>query len=561
MMLDAVDGNRIGVQYLLEGPMNAEEPAKRPEPEGDVTGRLRAHDERFRRVVENTEAGYFLIGMDGCYQDVNAAWLRMHGFTRREDAIGLHFSAVQTPKDLTQAGQVVEALMRGKSISGEFSRLRRDGAIGYHSFSANPVLDGDRVIGLEGFLIDVTERKQAEAALRASEERWRSIFENSAVGIALTDPGGFFTATNRAFQQLVGYADEELRSLSYLDITHEEDRSANSVLHRELWEGNVPQFTHEKRYRRKDGKLIWVRNTVSLVPGVETLPRFGLMLVEDITERKFAEEALRRSEENFATLFRCSPASITVSDLNDGDRFLEVNEAFENFTGHRREAVIGRTYPPDWLWVDPLEYAEAVSRFTQSGKLSEFEFRFHRKGGEIRTGILSADSIEFDGRPCVVATTVDITERKRAEDALRESEERFRNVADTCPAIIWRVGPDRQTTFLNKQAVTFSGRDMDELLGSGWVEMVHPDDLARLHFTVAAAVSDHDELPDRISDAAARRGVSVVFLYGGSGLCRGRLRRAHGNQLRHHRSQAQPGAGTGVPEARKPRRAGQRHRP
>jgi PAS domain S-box-containing protein len=287
--------------------------------------------------------------MDGCYQDVNAAWLRMHGFTRREDAIGLHFSAVQNPKDLIQAGQVVETLMRGKSITGEFSRLRRDGAIGYHSFSANPVLDDDRVIGLEGFLIDVTERKQAEEALRASEERWRSIFENSAVGIALTDPGGFFTATNRAFQQLVGYADEELRSLSYLDITHEEDRSANSVLRRELWEGNLPQFTHEERYLRKDGKLIWVRNTMSLVPGVETLPRFGLMIVEDITERKFAEEALRKSEENFATLFRCSPASITVSDLNDDDRFLEVNEAFENFTGHRREVVIGRTYPPDWL--------------------------------------------------------------------------------------------------------------------------------------------------------------------------------------------------------------------
>jgi two-component system, cell cycle sensor histidine kinase and response regulator CckA len=328
--------------------MNAEEEHGQ-RPEGDLTRRLRAQDERFRRVIENTEAGYFLIGMDGRYQDVNAAWLRMHGFTRREDAIGLHFSAVQTPQDLTQAGRIVEALMRGKLITGEFSRLRRDGAIGYHSFSANPVLDGARVIGLEGFLIDVTERK-------------------------------------------------------------------------------------------------------------------------------LAEEALRKSEENFATLFRCSPASITVSDLNDGDRFLEVNDAFEKFTGHRREAVIGRTYPPEWLWVDPLEYAEAVSQFTQSGKLSEFEFRFRRKSGEIRTGILSADSIEFDRRPCVVATTIDITERNRAQEALRENEQRLNSIYNTVSDSIFQVAvePEGQFRFVSVNAafLRVTGLSLEAVVGKTVNEVI-----------------------------------------------------------------------------------------
>jgi len=122
-----------------------------------------------------------------------------------------------------------------------------------------------------------------------SEERWRAVFENSGVGIALTDPNGAFIATNRAYQQMVGYTDEELRTLSYSDITYKEDWDSNSVQVTELLGGKRQQFQIEKRYRRKDGSLIWVRNTVSLTPGSGTVPRFAMAIVEDITERKRAQ--------------------------------------------------------------------------------------------------------------------------------------------------------------------------------------------------------------------------------------------------------------------------------
>lgn len=103
-----------------------------------------------------------------------------------------------------------------------------------------------------------------EEELQESDKRGHEILENLPVGIALTDAKGLFIATNRAFQQLVGYTDEELHALSYLDITYEGDRPANSALRQELWEGKVPHFTHEERYRRHDGTLIWARNTVSI---------------------------------------------------------------------------------------------------------------------------------------------------------------------------------------------------------------------------------------------------------------------------------------------------------
>jgi len=144
---------------------------------------LQAEHKRFQGIIENTDAGYFRIGMDGCYEDVNPAWLRMHGFTRREDAIGLHFSAVQTPEDVGKAGEIVEDLMRGGPVrSGVFSRLCRDGAIGYHSFSINPVLDGDRVIGVEGFIVDITELKRAEAEKSRIEDQLRQAQKLESVG-------------------------------------------------------------------------------------------------------------------------------------------------------------------------------------------------------------------------------------------------------------------------------------------------------------------------------------------------------------------------------------------
>src|SRR5437867_6597843 len=142
----------------------------------------------------------------------------------------------------------------------------------------------------------VTERELTEEALRQSEERWRSVFENSAIGVALTDLNGRFLATNHVYQTMVGYTEEELRALCLLDVTHEDYREANWALITELLEGKRRQFQIEKKYRRKDGSLIWVSNNVSLVPGSERVSRFIMALSEDITQRKRVEVALQRSE-------------------------------------------------------------------------------------------------------------------------------------------------------------------------------------------------------------------------------------------------------------------------
>lgn len=191
---------------------------------------------------------------------------------------------------------------------------------------------------------DITEHRQNEEALREanvqvtrSEERWRAVFKNSAIGVALTGLDGRFIAVNRVYEKMVGYTEAELRKITFLDITHEDDTEHNRELMTDLLEGKREQFQIEKQYRRKDGSLIWVRNSVSLVPGTESMPQFVMALSEDITGRRRAEEALRKSEQWNRTLLEINNAIIT--NLTRDALFQSVSETLRQVIDFDRSAL------------------------------------------------------------------------------------------------------------------------------------------------------------------------------------------------------------------------------
>ncbi len=173
-----------------------------------------------------------------------------------------------------------------------------------------------------GYLRDITERKRNEEALlethaklARSEERWRSVFENSAIGVALSDLDSKLIAANPVFERTLGYTEAELRGMSFLDFTVEEDRESNRAMVQELVEGKRRQFQIEKRYRRKDGGLVSVRNTVSYVAGTAKLPGFLLALSEDVTERYLAEEALNETRNELAHMARVTTLSTLTAAI------------------------------------------------------------------------------------------------------------------------------------------------------------------------------------------------------------------------------------------------------
>jgi formate hydrogenlyase transcriptional activator len=179
-------------------------------------------------------------------------------------------------------------------------------------------------------------RTALESALQRSEERWRAVFEKSEIGVALTDENGRFLAVNRAYEKMLGYTEDELRKLSFFDVTPEEFRQPNRTLATEMWTGNRQQYQLEKPYRHKDGNLVWVRLHASLVPGSGSVPRLGLALCEDVTERKRAEEALRKSEAWHRTLLEINNAIIT--NLTEEALFHSVSEALQRVVPFDRAA-------------------------------------------------------------------------------------------------------------------------------------------------------------------------------------------------------------------------------
>jgi len=239
-----------------------------------------------RLVVDTIPTLAWSAGPDGSAQFFNQRWLDYTGLSA-EQALGSGWQVAIHPDELPRILETFrEALNSVKpyEVEGRFRRF--DGEFRWFLFRGSPLRDrSGKVAKWYGTNTDLEERKRAEEALRKSEERWRSVFENSAIGVALTDLNGHFLATNHVFQAMVGYTEEELRALDLLDVTHEEYREANRVLITELLEGNRRQFQIEKKYRRKDGNSIWVSNNVSLVPGTERVARFIMALSEDITQR------------------------------------------------------------------------------------------------------------------------------------------------------------------------------------------------------------------------------------------------------------------------------------
>ncbi len=296
---------------------------------------------------------------------------------------------------------------------------------------------------------DVTEHKRNEKGLREahlqvarSEERWRSVFENSAIGVALTDLEGRFLATNPIYQKMVGYSEEELRGLSFLDITHADYREANGALIAELLEGNRQQFQIEKQYRRKDGSLMWVRNNVSLVPNAENGPPLIMALCEDIMERKGAEEALQKNEERVRLILDsaaegifgcdpqgiclfCNPAAVRLLGYDDPSELLGKNmHALDHHT-----RANGQPYPIEEcpIYIG-LQNGQGVHRddevyWRKDGTCFPVEFWSHPVVRKSRTIV-------------AVITFVDITERKQAEEALRKSERLKRSLLHINNAII-----------------------------------------------------------------------------------------------------------------------------
>ncbi|MDX2030968.1 MAG: PAS domain S-box protein [Blastocatellia bacterium] len=275
------------------------------------------------------------------------------------------------------------------------------------------------------------EKGDAEKRLRDSEARFRAMTEKSADGICLVAPDGKVVYASLAYERILGYKPEEIVGQYAQGRLHPDDAERVVTEGMRLIESPGSSVTLEFRSRHKNDSWRWLEMTITNLlrdPSV----RAGVINFRDITQRKLAEAALRASEERFSRAFNLSPCTISIVTV-DGGRILQVNDAWVKDSGYSRSELFGRPVRDLDIWADRGRYYEFKKLLKKQGYAREFIADFRMRSGEIRTGLVSAELIELDGERCILTAAMDLTQRLRAEEALRATEKRFSTAFNVGP--------------------------------------------------------------------------------------------------------------------------------
>lgn len=278
---------------------------------------------------------------------------------------------------------------------------------------------------------DVIESRQTEDALRESQERFSSAFKDAAIGMALVGTDGRWLQVNPALCALVGYTEQELLASTFQAITHPDDLDIDLAFVRQMLTGEIRTYHMEKRYFHKQGQIVWILLSVSLVRDPVGHPLYFIAQIQDITERKQVQEKLRESEARFRAILDNSPAMIFLKDTEG--RYLLVNRQFERIFHLDQTTIVGKTDVEIFSPRQAAAFQANDRKVMQDGIPLQFEFEeeaLHDDGPHISI-VFKFPLRTMDGTLYGIGgITTDITERKQAEEALRDSEQRLRQALD-----------------------------------------------------------------------------------------------------------------------------------
>jgi len=364
-------------------------------------------------------------------------------------------------------------LRTGQPLAGIIMGIYRpDGALRWISINSRAIFRDGKPESAISTITDVTDQRAAHE----TERLYRELFDGAVEGMYRTSPEGRTLVANPAVARILGYSSDEAVVIAISDTSRQVWLDPNERLKCvQILENQGVVHGYECQFKRKDGTPVWVSLDVRKVCGADGKTLFYEGFLRDIDERRRVVNALQESERKFATLFRFSPAATSLSDMSAGFRLADVNEAFEQTMGYERGDVIGRTSAELELWPYPEEFAAGESQLRRHGRVRNFEFHFRRKDGIVRNGLISVETIELGGAAFVLAATIDVTELRRSEEALRETSQQLFKIASCVPDTIWTIDLSGRFTYLSSNVQRTHGWTVEEALNRNLRDLVTPE--------------------------------------------------------------------------------------
>jgi len=467
---------------------------------------LRENEEGLRRIIDTALDAVVSIDASGIVTRWNTQAEKIFGWSAKE-ACGQRLAALIVPDQHIQAHEqgmkrfleTGESHMLNRRI--EITALRRNGEEFPIELSIAPVRSAND-LQFSAFIRDITERRHIHETFRESEARFRSAIDHAPIGMALVALNGHFMKVNRSLCEIVGYTEEELLFTDFQSITHPDDLENDLAYARRLIEGEISSYQMEKRYIHKSGQIVWILLSGSLVYDSQGKPLYFIAQIQDINERKEAEEKLRLNESLLRTIVDSTPDWIFIKDRNH--RYLLANKSLAGSIGSDPSAFVGKTD------ID-IGFPEDIVKGNPEKGIRGFWADDREVMDSGQTKFIEEEPAVVDGKKVMLSTVKvplkdasgwvwgvlgfvhDITARKRAEESLRRSQQDYRNLFEGNPLPSYVCDMETLTVIdVNDAAIQHYGYSREEFLKLSLTDIRPAEDIPHFLEKVRVARENRD---------------------------------------------------------------------
>jgi len=456
--------------------------------------RLKDSDERYRAFISNSSEAIWRYELDkpipvtlpedeqvelfyqrGYLAECNEVFARIHGHATVEEMCGERLTVLLVRSVPDKIIEYSRAFVRSgyRLMGAETREVDMYGNAKYFLSNLVGIVENGALVRVWGTQHDISGQKEAENAVKASEERLRRITEATQDALWEIDLKSNQVWWSEGARPLFGRNPGEWRITleDWYQRIHPEDVDRVRIRFEEFMKGGDGSWADEYRFRRADGSYVYIHDRGCKFSDDSGTPMRIAGAMMDITERRKAEAAVRESEERFSKAFLASPDSLVISRVADG-LIIEVNDSFAKLAGYQRDELVGKSTLPLGLFADPRDRQRMVALLKEQNYVSDFEFWMKRKSGDIRLMRFSAEPLELRGEYCWLTIGHDITEGKQAEEALRKSEKEARRqlayveaIYATAPVGLCFVDTDLRFHSINERLAQIDGKSVQEYLG------------------------------------------------------------------------------------------------